>query len=331
MGGTSWSNEEYVSRASYRASAKIDTFAYSKAIESGKVEKKAHDTLDPLKFKNGIRECRDSDAHPVTTPVAIGLDVTGSMKSVPSIIQKQLPKLMGMLDRRGYVEGPSICMAGIGDVEYDKVPMQIGQFESGIEIENDITNIYLEGGGGGNRFESYEVFLYFLAKCVRADHFEKRGKKGYAFIICDESLSPKISVTQLKKVFGDNCPGLDSQSKDDINTKEIVEEVLRNWNLYVIVPDMTSHYNSSDMKKFWKECIGQNVLLLDNPEGITEFIASTIGICEGNVEVSDVVKDLKDMNTDTAVVNSVSKGLSVVKSGTGLKVADNGSTGLATL
>lgn len=326
MGGTRWSDDEYIARASYRTSAKVKTFAYTSAIESGKAKAEAHETLDPKKFKSGVRECRDSDTHPITTPVAIGLDVTGSMKSVPQLIQQKLPKLMGMLQRRSYVDGPSICMAGIGDVDYDKVPMQIGQFESGIEIENDITNLYLEGGGGGNQFESYELFLYFLARCVKADHFEKRNKKGYAFIICDESLTGTVSAARVNKVFGTSI-------NQDIDSKQLVEEVQKNWNLFVIVPNMTSHYSSDTMKKLWKECLGQNVLLLDDPSCITEFIASTIGMVEGTVDVDDIVTDLKSMNTEGTIIDSLSRGLVAVKSsGTSIKkIVDNGATGLTTL
>ena len=31
--------------------------------------------------------------------------------------------------------------------------------------------------------------MYFLARCVKTDAWEKRNKKGYAFIICDEELT----------------------------------------------------------------------------------------------------------------------------------------------
>lgn len=324
MGGTRWSDEEYVSRASYRTANKVDTFAYSKSVETGKVEAIAHETLDPKKFKVGVRECRDSNEHPVTTPVAIGLDVTGSMKKVPHIIQQKLPKLMGMLQRKNYVDGPSICMGGIGDADYDRVPMQIGQFEAGIEIENDITNLYLEGGGGGNNFESYELYLYFLARCVKADHFEKRNKKGYAFIIGDESLTKTISAERVNKVFGTSI-------NQDIDTKDIVEEIQKNWNLFLIVPNMTNHFSSASMKEFWKECLGQNVLLLDQPDGIAEFIASTIGMVEGSVGMDEVLDDLKSMDTESVVVDSLARGLTTIKSNGGLKKVTDGSTGLTTL
>ena len=50
----------------------------------------------------------------------------------------------------------------------------MGQFESGNEIEDDLSRIFLEGGGGGQQTESYELALYFLARKTKTDCFEQR-------------------------------------------------------------------------------------------------------------------------------------------------------------
>lgn len=315
MGGSSWSDSHYASRSSVRAASGSDGFDYSKKIRSGSIKAAVNEKLDPKKMKNGKRECRDSEAHPNSVPVYVGLDVTGSMQTVPTIIQKKLPELMGLLIRKGYLEHPSICMSAIGDAYYDRVPFQVGQFESGIEIDDDITNIYMEGGGGGNDFESYELVLYFLARCVEADHFT-RGK-GYAFIICDESLHGKVSKDEVEEVFGHKI-------QSDINVVDLIQEVKEKWNIYCIVPKMTSHYANHEMKKFWKEQLGQNVLLLEDPEGIVELIASTIGFNEGG-DLDNIINDLTEVSTERIAL-SVSKSLATVDKGISTK-----GTGLATL
>ncbi len=120
--------------------------------------------MNPALMKNGVREARDSDAHPISNPVAVMFDVTGSMQTVPRILQKNLPTLMGLCLRKGYLDDPAILIGAIGDATCDLVPLQVGQFESGNEIENDLNNLYLEGGGGGQQMESYELALYFLAR-----------------------------------------------------------------------------------------------------------------------------------------------------------------------
>lgn len=305
MGGTSWDEAHYVSLTSSRAASSTPTFEYDSDVRAGRVEEKAAPRLDPKMFKSFTRECRDSEAHPVTTPIAIGLDVTGSMAEVPALIQGEMPKLMGLLTRQGFVEGPSICFGGIGDAACDTVPMQIGQFEAGIEVDDDIRALYLEGGGGGNRWESYELYLYFLARMVKADHFEKRGEKGYAIIICDESLNPTISCKQLKKVFN-------VAEQADLDTVEIAEEVKKNWNLYVIVPNMTSHYDNDTMKVLWKKVLGQNLILLENPSDIATSIATIIGLNEGNTDHDSLVADLATEKVSASTAKSLSRSLSNV-------------------
>src|SRR5207247_2068681 len=103
-----------------------------------------------------MRESRDSTNHPESNAVIVLFDVTGSMGEVPRTIQRKLPSLMGLLLRKSYLTDPAILVGAIGDAYSDRVPLQIGQFESGIEIEDCLTNIFLEAGGGGQIHETYE-------------------------------------------------------------------------------------------------------------------------------------------------------------------------------
>ena len=66
-----------------------------------------------------VRESRDSDIHPESHAVAVLFDVTGSMQKVPRILQENLPRLMGLLIRKGYLEHPHILIGAIGDATCD--------------------------------------------------------------------------------------------------------------------------------------------------------------------------------------------------------------------
>jgi hypothetical protein len=77
----------------------------------------------------------------------------------------------------------------IGDATCDRAPLQVGQFESDNRMDDDLSRILLEGGGGGQKTESYELAMYFMARHTAADCYEKRGKRGYLFIIGDELAS----------------------------------------------------------------------------------------------------------------------------------------------
>src|SRR5512144_834384 len=132
-----------------------------------------------------VRESRDSAEHPVSLAVAVLFDVTGSMGTVPRVLQAKLPDLHSLVQRRGYVEHPQLLFGAIGDATCDRVPLQIGQFESDNRMDAQLGTIVLEGGGGGQRTESYELAAYFMARHTRLDSLVKRGRRGYLFIIGD--------------------------------------------------------------------------------------------------------------------------------------------------
>jgi hypothetical protein len=117
-------------------------------------KRQAHPSMIP----HGVafRESRDSEVHPHSVPIILGLDVTGSMGHIPyELIREGLPKLMGGIIQGG-VPDPALLFLGIGDHECDNYPLQVGQFESGDEeLDMWLTRTYIESGGGGNGGESY--------------------------------------------------------------------------------------------------------------------------------------------------------------------------------
>lgn len=217
------------------------------------------------------------------------------MQSVPITLQAKEPELMGLFlkDRaegKKYLgEGyPAIMIAGVDD--YFAIgaegTLQVSQFESGEEIDNSLTNLWLTGQGGGNFGESYDLFLYFLARHTAHDHWEKRKRKGHAFIICDEPLFGQVSAKAVKDVIGDDVQG------GDIPIKTIIAEVQERYFLSCIIPNQTTHYTSNDLRTGWKRAIGeQHVLLLDDPTKICELIVSTVAMCEGQVSYDELVDD----------------------------------------
>src|SRR5215831_12415893 len=201
MGTTRWSDDHYRDRARLRARAGKDAFEYDHAIRIGAVECAVHPKMNPRGVK--VRESRDSDAHPESHAVAVLFDVTGSMQGVPRILQAHLPKLMGLLIRKGYLDHPQILIGAIGDATCDAAPLQVGQFESGIEIEEDLGKLFLEGGGGGHITESYELALYFMARHTALDCLQKRHQRGYLFVIGDEIPYPRVKRCEVAAVIGD--------------------------------------------------------------------------------------------------------------------------------
>src|SRR6516164_2939170 len=232
MGTTRWSDDHYRDRARLRARTGKDAFEYDHAIRIGAADRVVHPKMNPRGVR--VRESRDSDGHPQSHAVAVLFDVTGSMQQVPRILQTRLPKLMGLLIRKGYLDHPQILIGAIGDATCDAAPLQVGQFESGIEIEEDLGKLYLEGGGGGHITESYELALYFMARHTALDCYEKRGRRGYLFVIGDEIPYAKVKRKEVARLIDDGL-------KTDLAVETLMAELERTYDVYHILPKMTNH------------------------------------------------------------------------------------------
>lgn len=326
MGSTSWSDDHYRDRVILRAKSGSTTFAYDADVKSGKKTAKAAPTLDAkanLKmttsgFKG--RESRDSAEHPTSLAIITMLDVTGSMATVPQIVQQNLPKLMGLLTRKGYVEHPHILTMAIGDASTDQAPLQVGQFEAGIEIENDLTNLFLEGNGGGQQppRESYDLGMYFVANHTATDCFDKRGKKGYVFIMGDEMPYDTTTKEQIEE-------HIDTKVEADVKLEDTLAKLKERYHVFFILPNQTSHYNDHRMISRWTELLGDDHFFkLENPTGICELIASIIGTNEGETDLDDIEQDLKDMGTDDKIRKAVGNALATVDRKSGGKLVKKG-------
>ena len=157
-----------------------------------------------------MRESRDSEDHPNSTPMMIGLDVTGSMGYLSAEIAKNgLNETMMKIYSTHPITDPQILFAAIGDVE-DNAPLQVTQFESDIRIAEQLLSLWLEGRGG-DAPEDYELLWYFAAKHVSTDAFEKHGKKGFLFTIGDADCHPVLTGKAIKDIFDDDSRDVRSE------------------------------------------------------------------------------------------------------------------------
>jgi len=297
MGGSSWSSDFYEDRAEERAIKNEPTFAYTAAMAAKpRAEQKVHEKLNP---RGVTREARDSATHPNSVPVGFILDVTGSMSTVPVKVQKELPRLMDFLVDKGFVTDPQLLFGAVGDHRSDKAPFQVGQFESGNEMEDDLTNVWLEGGGGGSYQESYELALYFFARHTACDHFEKRSKKGYLFITGDELPYDNITPETALAIFGDTIQAA-------IPIADLVREVQEKYEVFFLIPAGSNNYNDPRLRTRWTTLLGENrVLMLAQAEAIVEVVAAALAVGEGKT-IADALGTMKVSGIKTAVLNTVS-------------------------
>jgi hypothetical protein len=292
MGSGYWSTDVYDAAASYRARTGASTFDYSDRMRAAGRAMKAHPDLDP--FGVGVRESRDSDDHPTSVAIAVLFDVTGSMGMVPRELQAKLPALFGLLQRKGYVEHPQILFGAVGDATCDRVPLQVGQFESDNRMDEQLGNIVLEGGGGGQMKESYELAMYFMARHTAIDCHEKRGKKGYLFLIGDENPYPRVDTTDVARVIGDTLTAR-------VPTRKILAELEETFHVFFIVPAGAQYSGDQEVLATWRALLGERVIELDDLALACETIALAIGILEDSIDLDEGLDDLRDIGATAAV------------------------------
>jgi hypothetical protein len=312
MGSGLWSTDVYDAAARFRATTGKSAFAYS---DDGATT--VHPRLDP---RDVIRESRDSAEHSQSLAITVLFDVTGSMRRVPRALQAKLPQLLGLLLRQGYVEHPQIMFGAIGDATCDRAPLQVGQFESDNRMDTDLGRILLEGGGGGQKTESYELALYFMARHTAIDCYEKRGKRGYLFIIGDEMAYPRVKRSEVRDVIGDRAHA-------DIPLAGIVAEAQRAWDTYYILPEGSSYAGDRHILGFWRDLLGQNVIELADTDAVCETIALTVGLGEAAIDLDEGLADLNDVGS--AAGPSVSKALAVLRPPRGTLVVSPPPAGLS--
>lgn len=305
MGMTSgWSADTY-DRVSSRNIRDGSTLYTDSVRASGEV--KASPLLDILDEDGNprIREARDSEAHHHSTPILIAFDETGSMDENPSLIQRDSKGLFGLLQRKGYVEDPQIAIGAYGDAWCDRVPIQVGQFESGNEVDEELDNVFIEGMGGGNGGESSALIPYYAAKYIKTDSWEKRRHKGYIFLIGDEC-SHDLGADELKRFVGE-------KEAVDVTAEQAFRMAGKQWDIYVLLIDNYQAKAQESRRKYAALVGDDHVIPMESGRGTAATIAAIIGAKEGTVRTgrqleSDLVAEHFDKSTAVAV-RDATKGL----------------------
>lgn len=260
---------------------------------------KCHALMDPKGVK--VRESRDSAEHPDSLGIVFALDVTGSMGHIPELLARQeLPKFMKLLmDCK--VTSPQLLFMAVGDATSDNAPLQVGQFESTAELMDQwLTWSYLEGGGGGQNTESYELALYFLAEHTDMDCWVKRRKKGYLFMTGDENPYPVVSRHQVEALIGEKLD-------EDIPIDAAIAAVHETFHPFFLVPDPRRRQMC---ERRWRDLLGDHVICMEGPEDTCFVSAALVALTEGLVkDLDDVAKMLREAGADRTRTGAVIRAL----------------------
>lgn len=289
-------------------------FAYSSTARG------THPSMDPSSSNAAGRKVRESVASadsPDPIPIAVFLDVTGSMASQPQVAADNLPGLYALVKEKGYITNPHILFGAVGDAHGDRGPLQVGQFEADERVLDWLQKIWMEGGGGGSTgalhsHESYDLMLYYAANYTELDSL-RHGKKGYLFLCADELPYPRLESRVVQEVIGDTIG-------QPIPFDDILAAVQKKFHIFYILPRTANHGDDPVVIDFWRAKLGENFVRVDDLSDLSSVIAGLIGMCEG-VDFADIVTDITAIS-GASVARSASKALATFAGG---KVAKTGS------
>lgn len=265
MGRARWSPDEWDKYVSSTASVSA-TKLFSRAM---------HTDLDPAKIE--FRESCDSDLNPLSTPIIVAIDDTGSMGFLAeTLIRKGLGVLIEEIYFRKPVTDPHVMCMAVGDAWFDSAPLQVTQFESDIRLVDQLGKFFIEGGGGGNTCESYNLPWYFAATRTKCDSILKRRKKGYLFTVGDEPPPPKLLAKHARRFLGDSL-------QTDLSTRDILAMASKSWEIFhiIIAEGHGCKRHPEQVREPWVDLLGQRAIVLDDHDKLAELIVSTIQLNEG--------------------------------------------------
>ena len=255
--------------------------------------------------------------------VIIAIDDTGSMGEDAFILRDKMP--MVWRQTKGYLGDPAVCVALVGDADSDEWPLQVGGFvdkDSGKDedkkpgdIMDDILKkeIHIEGNGGGQGNESYELMgWYFLNRCEIPN-----AEKAFLFFLGDEGFYPDVYSNQIRKFIGVKAETMDSRAMwEALKKKFHVFRIHRKYG--------GRARNNEDILNDWISVLGaDHVLTLEDVNAVADDILGCMAYIGAGRSEDQYKADMEKRGQDPVRVEEVLRKLRPLAENLALVPAQN--------
>lgn len=202
-------------------------------------------------------------------PVIIIIDVTGSNKNFARLIYDKMPMLYGQIEEKGYLQDFDIAILAVGDSKCDHYPIQVSDFAKGIEIDSWLEKLVLEGGGGANEKESYELIAHYLNEACEI----RDDANPIVLFIGDEAAYETISKNESQE-FGISY----SQSTDEYNPFPILLKKFQN-NVFMLLNKYCARDFVPTITSFWENALpSEHTIKIKEEKSIADLILGLIAL-----------------------------------------------------
>lgn len=284
-----WKGHDF--KSAKRAYADVIDRGYGDAVAAGK------DTDDVLP---------DSIVCNATSTLTIVVDVTGSMGSWPQTIFSKLPYLEH--EAKEYLgEDTEIGFGAVGDANSDKYPVQAVPYSKGLDLKDQLAKIIVEGKGGSNESESYELTSLYYARNVDMP----KATHPILIMIGDENYYDVINPDQAKRYAKTVIP-------QRVLAEEVFDELKSKYTVYLIRKCYgyggPNSRNATDQRiqDRWVKIFGEDhVVDLPDPERVVDVIFGILAKETGRIPYFQMELEERQKD-DPKKIETVYKSLATV-------------------
>jgi hypothetical protein len=243
------------------------------------------------------------------SPIVINLDVTGSNIEFARIVYDKSPMLFGQIEQQGYLKNFDICFSATGDANSDSCPIQVCDFNTGIKLDDELKKIYLEGGGGGQLKETYELSAYYFAHyCDMVN-----AKTPFMFFIVDEAPYKTVQKEFIEQYMGDSVG-------EDIDSKQVFRDLFKKFhgNVFIFQNKYLGSRSSEteEIRDEWREVLGNtykdHLIPIEEEKSIVDLILGTIAMVSGSRSLTTYKSDMVSRGQTDTRIAKVEKSLQTI-------------------
>jgi hypothetical protein len=217
-------------------------------------------------------------------PIGFGFDETGSMGDLPMIIRDKYALVAGQVDALGLVKDPVMSVCGIGDAENnERAPVQIGDFLTLREVGDGFKRICLEGKGGGNYKESYDLWMYYFAYMCEMPNAET----PFLILTGDEGIRETLPQNRLKQLFGSK------RKHKTVSLERVMSDLERKFmgNIFLIRRFYSANYEEDVMNQ-WVRLLGRGRIAMlerstDGDKSIGDVTVGLLALATGRMTLDE--------------------------------------------
>jgi len=281
MGGSSYDRDVYSSSSSSSGGWGTSTVSTAKLKQY---------TMDPAMNPKG-KVIRSTSKN----PIIVMLDVTGSNINFARLVYDKLPMFYGQIEQKGYLDDFDISICAVGDAYTDKYPLQVSDFARGLELDSWMEKLVLEGNGGGQCKESYELAAYYLLKMAEFDS----DATPVVFFIGDESPYPRVDIDQAKS--------FDIPIKKSIDPFSDLRKKF-NDNVYMLLNKYGGGFRDHITKSWTRRLAPEHVIMINEEKAIIDLMLGILAIMSRK-SLKTYALDMKDRGQTDLRIEGVTQSL----------------------